>query len=104
MKYRKDEITFAVSNVTLVEDSLGSKVSLLLTYMGNEKEFVFSSDNITALERAIKHKDYEKQQRALFRLIRKNLENPVMDWIYNASNEAMPFNLRKYLLVFLKFI
>lgn len=79
MKYRIDNITFSVSNVTLIESSIGSKVSLCLTYLDNEKEFVLATDNMQAFERAIKNKDFEKRDQALFRQVRRKLKNPVMD-------------------------
>ena len=91
MKFRAANITFNVSNVSVMESAIGSKVSVFLTYLENEKEFVIATDNISWINTALKHKDSLTQQRSLFRLIRKDLETSVMDWIYNATNEETPF-------------
>lgn len=91
MKFRADNITFDVSNVSVIVSTMGNKVSVFLTYLDNKKEFVIATDNINWINTALKHKNSLTQQRSLFRLVRKDLKGPVMDWIYNATNKEAPF-------------
>lgn len=73
------------------KSAIESKISVLLTNHENEKEFTIATDKISSVKRVLKKNDSEEQQRSLFRLIRKDLKTPVMDWIYNATNEETPF-------------
>lgn len=95
MKFRADNITFDVSNVSLKESESGNHVSFYLTYLDNKKEFVLRTDDINGINRARNHKNSLTKQRSLFRLVRKDLKHQVLDWIYNASNEEMPFRLQQ---------
>ena len=92
MEYKVDNITFEVQRVTLEKSEIESNISVLLKNYENEKEFTVTTDKISSVKRALKKKDSQEQQRSLFRLIRKDLKTPVMDWIYNATNEDIPFS------------